>query len=263
LELAQVGHAQLGAYNRVAYQLRLAALQSIVVGLPNWPRLRVFEAAFGVGFYLRFFARAGVAQLTGVDLSSGAVAQLQHAFPLYRLFQHDLTVPLPLSPRTFDLVTAIDVLYHIIDDRDWSKALRQVCDLVAPGGALVFTDKFPASEPYQKFAHVRRRPQAMYADVIRSAGLELSAVRPVFVFMDDPLPVGKPGWLAQLSFAQWRLVSKTIRSLHRWRRVRDTVAFALAGIQYPFEKLALQFLSRSPNLEIVTANRPAGDSRRR
>jgi SAM-dependent methyltransferase len=257
LDLAKVGHAELGAYNRVAYRLRLQALENTVARVPFGPHLRVFEAAFGVGYYLTFFAKAGITQLTGVDLSSAAVTQARQAFPNYHLFQHDLTTPLPVPAGSFDLVTAIDVLYHIVDDRAWEQALGQLCALVAPGGHFVCTDKFPATQPYQKVPHVRRRPLAMYTRIFEEYGLALKTVRPVFVLMDDPLPFEQPRWLAQATFAQWRLVSKAIRSLWRWPSTRDAVALCLAGLQYPFEKIALRLFGRSPNLEIVLAQRSA------
>jgi len=206
-----------------------------------------------VGFYLKFYAESGVTQLTGVDLSSVAVARAKEMFPQYHLFQHDITEPLPIPAKSFDLVTAIDVLYHIVDDLKWEHALDHLCSLIAPNGVFVFTDKFPKRQVYQTFPHVRRRPLEMYAKVLRGHGLTIKAIRPVFVFMDDPLPEGEPRWLAQTSFAQWRIVNKAIRVFGRWRSVRDVVGLSLGALQYPFEKMAVGLLPRSPNLEMVLA----------
>ena len=255
LDLATVGHPELGVYNKVAYRFRLDAFKKSVAGLPRLSNLRVFEAAFGVGYYLKFYADSGVTQLSGVDISLAAVVRARELFPEYDLYQHDLTTALSIPAGSFDLVTAIDVLYHIVDDQRWEQALGQLCDLVAPHGAFVFTDKFPTSQPYQRFPHVRRRPLDMYAAVFRKHGLTIKTVHPVFVFMDDPLPNGEPRWLAQASFNQWRVATKAIRVCGRWPSVRDAVAMVLAGVQFPFEKIALGAVKHCPNLEIVLADR--------
>ena len=215
----------------------------------------MFEAAFGVGFYLKFCADAGITQLSGVDLSLAAVARAKNLFPEYHLFQCDITTALSIQPGSADLVTAIDVLYHIVDDQKWEQALGQLCDLVSAGGVFVCTDKFPTTQIYQRDPHVRRRPVEMYADVIRKHGLVIKKIQPVFVFMDDPIPDGRPHWLACLSYLQWRVVNKAIRIFGPWQHVRNGVALFLAGVQFPFEKIALSLLNRSPNLEMMVAQR--------
>ena len=139
-----MGHPTLGAYNRLAYRLRLAAFRrAISESVPQWPNVRIFEGGFGVGFYLEYYAHEGVRHVTGADLSAAAVASVQERFPDFRLIQGDLGQTLPFAERSFDLVTAIDVLYHIVDDRQWDHALAQLSNLVAPGGTLVVTESFP------------------------------------------------------------------------------------------------------------------------
>lgn len=255
-DVSAVGHPELGSYNRVAYRLRLATLRRAVAAVcPAWPMVSVCDAAFGVGYYLDFYARAGVSRVAGIDLSPTAVRRAQARFPDYDLFQHDLAQPLPLSPRSFDLVTAIDVLYHIVDDARWELAVENLCALVSEKGALLITDKFPRDSAHQTFAHVRRRPLAMYDAVLKRSSLKLERIWPVFVFMDDPITVGRPRWLALASAQQWRVVHKTIRLFGRWPALRDAIAITLACVQLPFEKAALGLVSRSPNLEMLVARR--------
>lgn len=255
--LPSVGHPALGAYNRVAYRFRLAALRrAITASVPLWPNVRIFEGGFGVGFYLEYYAHEGVRHVTGVDLSGAAAESLQARFHDFRLMQGDLTQPLPFAERSFDLVTAIDVLYHIVDDQCWHQALAQLADLVAPGGVLVLTDKFPCERAAQTFPHVRRRSLTDYRRVLEGRGLGVHGISPVFVLMDDPITCGEKRWLGRLSLAQWRVVQKTIRVLGRWPRLRDIVAISLAGLQFPSEWLLVRLIRRSPNLEVLVARRP-------
>ena len=258
MNLSLVGHPGLGIYNHVAYRFRLAAFNKALSGLlSNWPDVRVFEVGFGVGFYLRYFAQVGVNQVTGIDLSAPAVIHAQKLFPNYKLFQHDLTEPIPLPSQIYDLVTAIDVLYHIVDDHRWNLALGNACSLLKPGGVLVLTDKFTANGTLNQF-HVKRRSLETYKSVLKRYGMLVERILPVFVFLDDAILKRDPKWLGFISYMQWRILSKMIRLLGRWPNLRDLFALSVAGIQYPFEKLTVSLLKRSPNLEMVVARKQCG-----
>jgi SAM-dependent methyltransferase len=258
MDLSLVGHPGLGMYNHVAYRFRLAAFKRALAGLlPHWPDVRLFEAGFGIGFYLRYYAQIGVTQVTGIDLSAAAVTYAQKLFPKYKLFQHDLSEPLALPSGSFDLVTAIDVLYHIIDDHRWYLALSNACSLLKPGGVLILTDKFPANGAWKQF-HVRRRSLDTYNAHLQGHGMVVERILPVFVFMDEPILKRSPEWLGPLLFTQWRILNKMIRLLGAWPKLRDLFALNIAGIQYPFEKAALAIFRRSPNLEMLVARKELG-----
>ncbi|MDA8117488.1 MAG: class I SAM-dependent methyltransferase [Actinomycetota bacterium] len=255
-DLSAVGHPALGAYNRIAYHFRLEAFRrAIGASVPHWPNVRIFEGGFGVGFYLQYYAHEGVRSVAGIDLSVAAVAMVQGRFQEFRLVQGDLSEQLAFPEDGFDLVTATDVLYHIVDDRRWHQALAQLCDLVAPGGALLLTDKFPREGIRQAFPHVRRRSLSEYKCVFEERGLKLEYIRPVFVLMDDPITCGAMRWLGYLSLAQWTVVQKVIRMLWHWPWLRDVVAVFLAGLQFPFEWALVRLLDRTPNLEILVARK--------
>ena len=254
-QLAAVGQSGLGAYNSIAYGFRRRAILKAVSQL-NRPlsAVRLFEAGFGTGYYLQLWQSLGIHQVMAMDISPAAVRRAQALFPEFEVLCGDIVQPSG-HDGDFDVVTAIDVLYHITDDGSWSQALRNLSRMVRSGGHLVLTDKFPPHEPYQSFAHVRRRPYDWYARELAESGLRVTATYPVFIFMDDPLPCGRPRWLAKLSLLQWRALTGPIRKLGRWPRARDAAAVVAAAFQYPIERIATRLLSRGPNLEMVVAER--------
>jgi SAM-dependent methyltransferase len=254
--VVEVGHHLMGAYNHVAYRRRKKAFLKALSYCSVTGQASVFEAGFGSGFYLNVWRGLGVRRLTGVDLSPRAVAGAKSRFPEYALLCGDISEPLAVDTN-FDVVTALDVLYHIVDDDRWQMACLQLCDLVKPGGHLVFTDKFPRNRAYQAFPHVRRRPLEWYDSVLADKRLFVKQVIPVFLLMDDALPVGKPTWLAKAAFVQWRAVAKGVRSLKGWPVARDALGYAIAILQLPIESIGIALLRRTPNLEIVVATKEA------
>ncbi len=256
LDLSRVGHPELGAYNRVAYRVRLHALDRVLRALSvDMRRTRVFEAAFGVGFYLAEWARRGALAVSGLDISPDAVKAAQARFPSFKLRQADLGVDGAASGQS-DLVLAIDVLYHIVDDARWQVALANLANVVARDGHLVLTDKFPDNPSHtDPFPHVRRRSLQTYDDTLRRLGFERVMIQPVFVFMDDPLEDGCHPLLGKAANLQWRVGTKIIRTLAPARRLRDGLGLSFGLCQLPFELLALSFLDRSPNLELAVYRR--------
>lgn len=256
LDLASVGQVGMGRYNEVAYKLRLRAVKAAVEALNlDWAKTSLFEAGFGVGYYLSLWRALGIGQVVGVDLSPTAVKFAAAKHPEFNLFEHNLAHPINLPKESFQIATIIDVLYHIVDDSLWESAISNVASLIEPGGYLLITDKFPLTSFAQTASHVRRRPLSTYQAQLEKCGLEIISVKPIFVFMDDPILQGKPRWLAYLSHVQWRIWYKSVQLFRPFPRLQGIYAKALAWFQLPLELIWLSAVSRSPNLELLVARK--------
>jgi SAM-dependent methyltransferase len=261
-DLAHVGQDALGSYNRYAYAFRLAAVRRMLseAGILSKP-FSVLEAAYGEGFYLPFWKAQGASPVAGIDISERAWRAAQTRFPDFDLRKGDLTDAASFANLgTYSLVTAIDVLYHIVDDRLWRSAVTNLLGRVGPEGSFLFTEKFPKTSPYQRFEHVRRRPMEMWSELLKEHGFEITRVRPMFVFMDDPLTCGNHRLLGHVAFAQWRVVQKALRLVRPYPRVQSVVGAVAAGLQYLPEKALVSVLRRSPNLEICLCRRVGSGS---
>lgn len=132
-------------------------------------RPRILDYGTGTGTMLDVLRGFGDAQ--GVDADERAVA-FCHARgeALVRRLDHGA---LPFCDASFDLLTALDVLEHIDDDRG---TLREIARVLAPGGRLVVT--VPAN-PWMWGAqdevshHFRRYTAARLRAAIECSGLEL------------------------------------------------------------------------------------------
>src|SRR5947208_7190444 len=123
--LAGVGHAGVGlAFNRWAYRVRravlLRTLRSAGVAIQN---ASILELGFGTGFYLDIWQAMGAGYVSGFDITDIAVDAARARFPSnWNFAKADIGQPLPLGEHagSFDLATAFDVLFHLVDDAGWN-----------------------------------------------------------------------------------------------------------------------------------------------
>lgn len=256
--LANVGQTALGPYNSYTYPLRLEALDRLIAGMPVKGK-RVFDGGFGEGVYLNYWNQRGVESVAGIDFSERAVASGKQRFPEYDLKAGDLSRADDFTPfRRYDFVTAIDVLYHVVDDAAWSAALGNLLSLVAPEGYFIFSDKFPRTGTWQAMPHVRRRSRAMWEERLRVSGFEVVKRLPVFVLMDDPITCGSHPLLGRMAHLQWRIGAKLIRTTADRPRLQRALAATVALAQSLPEHVLVRVLRESPNLELALCRRIGG-----
>ena len=109
------------------------------------PKTSVLDIGSGTGFAIEQWQALGARKIVGIDLSAFSVAQLRREFPKCHFHQIDTGAPLPQSfsqPAAFDCISALDVLYHIVDDDAYRLALRNISRLLRPEGYLLSSDNF-------------------------------------------------------------------------------------------------------------------------
>jgi SAM-dependent methyltransferase len=251
-------------FNEVTYHLRLAAVEQILGREAFSPRT-VFEGAVGVGAYAPLWRKLGVERWAGVDLSAAAVERLSHRFPDATFAKFDLSSGVEeirgaFGSALFDLVTGIDVLYHIVDDSDFAQALSTLGKMVTPSGRLLISDVF-VREPTTIAPHVRRRPLVRYQELLASQDFLLVQREPVFAVLGDPVP--RQGiWPFDLAMLMtWRVLSKAVRSVPMISR--DAFGRFAAKVLTPVDS-ALRHLGRARgvNLELALFRRRSHASAR-
>ena len=185
-DLCGTGHPGLSAaYNQRCYDLRRVVLDQVLVKhrVPVSGR-EVLDAGCGSGFFVDLWLSKG-ALVTGVDLTDVAVERLSARFPSARFFVGDLSTW--RAPRTYDLVSCFDVLFHIVDDAAWEQAMTNLTDAVAPGGYFVFTEHFFDRVDVVQASHNRSRGRALYETALMARGLAVLDERPTHHLMNREL----------------------------------------------------------------------------
>jgi SAM-dependent methyltransferase len=255
-EFAAVGYAGLGeGFNREAYRrLRLPALGRLLRRNRVTPRA-LLEAGVGTGAYAGLWRELGVEEWVGVDISPRAVAYLRTRFPGGEFHVADLARPEgALEGRCFDLVAAMDVLYHVVDDVHFETALAWLASRVGEHGYLVVSDVFSDSAWGRRFAHVRRRPMEAYLQIIEPCGLRLVDREPVFAILGDPVPDGRGRGRAL--FLIWRVLQKSVRMTPEG--LRSAYGATVVRVFYPLDWLIRSMTNmRGINLEFALFARQA------
>jgi SAM-dependent methyltransferase len=239
-----VGYAGAGeAYNGWLYRVRRRLFRRHIASLAG-PDSSVLDVASGNGFYLERWREAGAGRVVGSDVSETAVRRLRETFPGTRIDRFDIAgPPLELPQGQFGLVSAFDVLFHLIDDAAYRRALANLAMLVQPGGVLVISENFRRQGP-RRFASVQvNREEGEIFEALHEAGFEVMERHPMFVVMNAPACGG-----GRLLHAWWR-------NVHELLTTRPRAGAVLGPALYPIELVCLAAVRRAPSTELAICRR--------
>lgn len=203
-DLSGAGFRGIGKpFNEALYRQRRIVFERVLRRLALDPRAsRILELGPGTGFYVDLWKRRGVRSLVGLDITTVATERLTAAYPSFAFRQADITEAWPAPDASADVVTAFDVLFHIVDDARFEAAIGEAGRVLRPGGVLLVSDLFPR-RAIRGHHHVSRT-LAEYQVALARHGLDVVSRAPVFVTMhpaiDVPAALGGPAsrWWAWL-----------------------------------------------------------------
>jgi SAM-dependent methyltransferase len=167
---------------------------------PLRPQPRILDLGCGPGNLLDLIARQG--DTFGSDFSGDAL-RFCYDRGYHRLFRADFH-SLPIRGESFDLVTCIDVLEHLKEDR---RAFLELARILRPSGLLVVSVpafQFLWGDHDTIYGHHRRYRTGEVRERLEAVGLEvlkLSYFEPLFV---------APLWL----YRNWKKVTVRGSALH-------------------------------------------------
>ncbi len=245
LDLRGVGRRDMSlCYNKWAYGVRrrvfLRTLRALDV---PWGSAEVLDVGAGTGFYLDRWKELGVSSVAGIDLTDASVAGLREKYPESEFYRLDIGDEMEdLRGRQFDLISCMDVLFHIVDDARYGKAIRNIHDLLKPRGLFVFSEHFLHRAGVRSL-HVVHRTAETIQRCLDDAGFEVVCRRPMFVLMEEPVDSDSR-------------VLKTAWSLRQRALFKSRLAeFVLGGALYPLELVLVSVLAESPTSEIAVCRR--------
>ncbi len=115
---------------------------ALLRGLPDRPS--VLDVGTGSGHWIDFYRNAlGAREVVGIEISGPAAAALSAAYAdasEVEIVEGDVTDEDFAVGRLFDVVSAVDVLFHVVDDETWEQTVRRLASHLGPGGRLVVAE---------------------------------------------------------------------------------------------------------------------------
>jgi ubiquinone/menaquinone biosynthesis C-methylase UbiE len=163
-------------YNEAIHVCQRLALSSL---LASWSDLDVLDVGCGIGRWSIEIAKRGN-RVVGVDVSQTMVSlarrnarragvECEFAVGGAAAFR---------SKQTFDVVLAVTVLQHVMDDEEFNAAIRNLTRHLKPSGQLVLLEVAPTSLTSSCDSAVfRARSLATYRTSLADAGLSIASIR--------------------------------------------------------------------------------------
>jgi SAM-dependent methyltransferase len=242
-----VGYLQLGQFFNVwMYQIRKNIFfRNVKPLVRNWGNKDVLDIGSGTGFYINLWKSLKVNSVTATDISTHAINNLQEIFPDIDCFEIDISDSLPdtIREKKFHVVSAFDVLFHIVDDRKYENSIGNIFDMLNPGGYFIFSENFLQGKTLRKAGQVSRSQNDIESG-LRKAGFKTILHVPMFVIMNYPMD-------SKNRFYK-RSWGRTMSIVERF----PAAGIIMGGIMFPFELALTSKPKDSPSTELMICVKP-------
>jgi len=145
----------------------------------------VLDIGAGAGHWIEFWKQLGAASIDGADVSQQSVEHLRTKYAAddgVRIHHGPAHQVLADLEQSFNIVNAIGVMFHIVDDDEWSKTILAVAESLEAGGLLVVGGHFgwlnKINVQFDENGHInkRLRSKRYWFKTLRQAGFKACRV---------------------------------------------------------------------------------------
>ena len=249
--LKGVGYISLGEnFNKWLYRVKGKVFLKIVRDTKlelDIRRFSVLDIGSGTGFVIELWKKSGAKNIVGSDFTEVVVRNLRKQFPELRFVRldigsHDIEET-DISIKTFDAISALDVLYHIVNDKSFSAALKNIYNLLRPGGFFIYSDNFLHGGRRNSGVHQVSRSLEEISTILHSIGFEIVYRKPQSVIMNYPVDSR-----SKAKKILWKLVVMPSSQSELYGNV-------MGAIMYPMDLLLTSLLRESATTEIMVCRK--------
>ena len=172
-------------------------------------------------------------------------------YPQYEFLRADIGDNLDKSYNLFmtkyDLISSVDVLFHIVEDEQYRRAFKNIYDLLRPGGFFIFSENFlhvdSIRSPYQTSRSLHE-----IEEILRETGFKILKRIPFFVLMNNPVDTN-----SQLLRNHWKLTTRCIRK-------GANLGYIIGAFLYPIESILIRLIKEGPSTELMICKKEGENS---
>jgi len=239
--LLGVGYLGLGkCFNSWLYRIRSKIFRRLIKYIElDFNSASVLDIGSGTGFYIDEWKKQGVAEVAGIDITDVAVDNLRKKYPDIEFKRMDIGESFIAEPEhKYDIISAFDVLFHIVDDARYEQAIINIGSLLRDDGYFLISDNFLHKETLRA-PHQVCHTLSTISSMLDRAGFTIIRRVPMFILMNYPCDTDSRA----LDFF-WRKLSTLVTK-------GEFFGFITGGILYPLEMMLTAVLKESPTTEIM------------
>jgi len=191
-DISSSGHIDLPHdYNIWLYKMKASKIAKAIHGEKEGVEDKnILELGCGTGAYLDLWKKLGLRTVTGVDISPSSANILNQKFSEWNFHCHDISAASLLDilgRKKYDVVTAIGVLVHIVDDEKMKWALENISNLVTNDGLVLISDyTLSGDQPSVDHGYMKFRNFEEFKGNLNQVGLKFVSTLPFYYFMIAP-----------------------------------------------------------------------------
>lgn len=241
--LESVGYLGLGKnFNRWMYRLRKKVFLKTVKQLEiDFSMANVMDVGSGTGFYVNLWRQLKARSVTGVDISTQAIKNLQSQFPESDFHEMDVSSQ-ALPGERYQIISCMDVLFHVVDDNRFQLAIRNLSASLQKGGYLILSDNF-LNRPEKRLPHHVSRTMEQYQSAFNNAELKIVSRRPVFYFLNFPVDTD-----SKFLHGIWNMLLRFIPG-------RELLGYFAGMALYIIDIVMLFFTKEGPTTELIVCRK--------
>ena len=228
-------------YNKWMYKAAEEGLNKILK--KSLKGKKILDIGCGTGYYLKYYLSKEADDISGLDITKKSITNLKKKYPHLKFFNADISKKLPFKSK-YDIIAAIGVLYHIVDDDKFENSIRNMRKAAKEGSMIILQDNFLKKyQPPKAGIHCYFRTYDYYKKILKKNGIEIIEKVPMFYFLNPPFDINN-NLLRRVALFSWNV---TMSIFAKREFTGNIMGFAL----YHIDKMMLKIAKDSIALETI------------
>ena len=204
---------------------------------------KILDIGCGTGYYIDYYMGKGATDISGLDITEKSIVNLKKKYPHLKFFNADISKKIHLN-RKYNIITAIAVLYHVVDDNKFENSVRNIRKLAKKGSLIIIQDGFLKKyQPPKAGTHCYFRDYEYYKKILKKNGIEIVRKVPTFYFLNTPFDISN-SLMRKTALSLWNITMSIFAK-------NEFSGNILGFVLYYLDKLMLKIAKDSISLETI------------